>query len=641
MNTVVLRRRLFYISAMVALLIPLYFLGHPSVRRVSDQEGDSTLRPGGSLAQIRTAYSLHHSDLGELAPASESARLATLGLRGVAATILWHKAEYYKREKYFDRLAATVNQLRILQPHFIKVWEFQAHNLAWNVSVEFDDYRQRYEWVKKGIHFLIDGSKYNKSRTEMPFELGWAFGNKLGMSDEKTQFRELYRNDRNFHNEVEERTNLDLTQAAGQGPDGKPDNWRSGSLWYRESYRMVDAGSRPARSPLMFYCKAAQWQYKHAEGLQAEGYLGEEARNAWKLAGTDWYEYGQRQIRTSFGTIIFLNELQSAYSRFEEEWEKFKEFYGDVYTRAYDAKYQSLPSEQRIAFDKDPGDRSIDEVRLAEFAKSTLEVDPLQLAKELPPSKQVQGIEIANQLKILRERIDHIDRYRNQINYPYWEARCEAEQDDSALLARSSMYAAEKLFDLGKLDEAISKYDTAWTAWARLFNRYPALIFDSEIDEVVNAVERYRKQFLDTADSQLPADFPLNNFLEFRSLYGEEISDNSLMTLAAAWPKKYPDRNFLDDMLSRHPSKLNAAAAEPAQPSEPQEPSSPSEPAGAEEPSAQEPSDQDAAGEEQPDSLEPEQQPEQQPEQEPEQQPEQEPAIEAVEEPVGPEGAAN
>jgi hypothetical protein len=479
MNTLVLRRRLIYISAMVLLLIPLYFLGHPSVRSVGEQGTESTLRQGGTLAQIRSRYSLHHSDLGELDPASESARLATLGLRGVASTILWQKAEYYKREKYFDRLAATVNQLRILQPHFIKVWEFQAHNLAWNVSVEFDDYRQRYEWVKKGIHFLIDGSKYNKSRTEMPFELGWAFGNKMGMSDERLQFREMYRNDRNFHNEVEDRSGMDLTQAAGQGPDGKPDNWRGGALWYDESYRMVDSGSRPARSPLMFYCKSAQWQYKHAEAIQADGYLGEEARTAWKLAGNSWQDYGQRQIRTSFGTLIFLTELKSALDRYEQEMQRFKEFCGDVYTDAYDEQYQRLTEEQRSALEKEYLDLSIEEMQQLEFAKQELEqLSPIQIAKKLPTEKQIKGLEMANQLGILRTRIDHIDRYRNQINYDYWESRCIAEQDDAALLARTNMHEAENLLDLGKLQEALEKYDAAWRHWDDVFNTYPQLIID-------------------------------------------------------------------------------------------------------------------------------------------------------------------
>ncbi len=592
MNTVVLRRRLVYISAMVLLLIPLYFLGHPSVRSTSSDSADSTLRQGGTLSQIRTKYSLHHSDLGELAPASESARLATLGLRGVAATILWHKAEYYKREKYFDRLAATVNQLRILQPHFIKVWEFQAHNLAWNVSVEFDDYRQRYEWVKKGIHFLIDGSKYNKARTEMPFELGWAFGNKMGMSDERLQFRELYRNDRNFHNEVEDRTNMDLTQAAGQGPDGKPDNWRSGALWYQESYRMVDAGSRAARSPLMFYCKAPQWQYKHAEAIQGDGFLGEEARNAWKLAGSGWYEYGQRQIRTSFGTIIFLNELQAAESRYEEEWERFKEFCGDLYTSAYQQKLTLLTPEQKQAYDKQPLDRSVEEVRLAELAKQTLEVDPAEIARAMPAAKQVQALEMANQLKNLRVRIDHIDRYRNQINYAYWETRCEAEQDDDALLARSSMYNAERLFDVGKLDEAIESYNTSWVGWGRLFNRFPSLMFDSEVDEVEEAVVRYRTKFLDADEADLPDDFPLANFLKFRALYDEEMADPSLMGLAAEWPRKYPGRNFLDDMLAKHAAQqeTEAGVIQSSEPTEPQESEVEEEKAAAEQSEEEDPS---------------------------------------------------
>ncbi len=47
MNTVVLRRRLIYICAMVALLIPLYVLGRPSLR---DKTGEVT-RPGGTLGQ--------------------------------------------------------------------------------------------------------------------------------------------------------------------------------------------------------------------------------------------------------------------------------------------------------------------------------------------------------------------------------------------------------------------------------------------------------------------------------------------------------------------------------------------------------------------------------------------------------------
>lgn len=544
MNTLVLRRRLIYISIMVALLIPLYFLGHPSVR---DKDG-SAIQEGGSLAAIRTNYDLNHSDVGELDPASESARLATLGLRGVAATILWQRAEHYKREKYFDRLSATVNQLRILQPHYVKVWEFQAHNLAWNVSVEFDDYRQRYEWVKKGIDFLIDGSKYNKKRTEMPFELGWAFGNKMGMSDERVQFRELFRNDRNFHNEIENRCNLSFLQPSALGPDSKPDNWRCGALWYQRSYDMVDAGSNPARSPLMFYVKAPQWQYKHADAIQLEGYLGEEARTAWRLAGTQWNTYGQRLIKTSYGTTIFLTEMDIAQARLQELENEFHQFCGEGYTKALQARRDQLTPEQIAALDKSQESLSPVELRLAESARLMLKIPVSELLLDIPEEKKVKALEMAGQLNLLATRIDHIGRYRDQVNYPYWEARCVAEQDDAALAARTNIYEAAKLMDLGKLKEALDSYDQAWVQWANLFNHYPAVMIDDTALEVEKAITYYL-QIRDIPNP--PVDFPLNKFLKFRQLYESgNWNDKPVVTsLISQWPKRFPGRNFLEDVL--------------------------------------------------------------------------------------------
>jgi len=49
-----------------------------------------------------------------------------------------------------------------IQPSFVKVWEHQAHNLSYNISMEFDDYEYRYQWVKKGIGFLKQGIPHNK-----------------------------------------------------------------------------------------------------------------------------------------------------------------------------------------------------------------------------------------------------------------------------------------------------------------------------------------------------------------------------------------------------------------------------------------------------------------------------------------------
>ena len=111
-RTTSFRRKLIYLTVMVAMLIPLYLLGQPA-------GGDGDL--GGRLSVMRNEYNIAESDLGEISPASETMKLASLGLRGVAATLLWNKAHEYRVMHEWDRLKATLNNIAFLQPHFDKV----------------------------------------------------------------------------------------------------------------------------------------------------------------------------------------------------------------------------------------------------------------------------------------------------------------------------------------------------------------------------------------------------------------------------------------------------------------------------------------------------------------------------------------
>ena len=78
----ILGRKLVYLVILLAMLVPLYLLGQPS-----GGVGD----PGGQLSEMRDKFNIAESDLGEISPASETMKLASLGLRGVAATLLWKK----------------------------------------------------------------------------------------------------------------------------------------------------------------------------------------------------------------------------------------------------------------------------------------------------------------------------------------------------------------------------------------------------------------------------------------------------------------------------------------------------------------------------------------------------------------------
>jgi len=119
------------------LLVPISALSQPA---------DSTSK-GGKLAKLRQEYGLSQTNLGEVDPTSETMRLATLGLKNVAVTLLWDRANHYKKVEDWTNLSAVLEQMTKLQPNFFSVWDFQAHNLSYNLSFEFDNYRDRYAWV--------------------------------------------------------------------------------------------------------------------------------------------------------------------------------------------------------------------------------------------------------------------------------------------------------------------------------------------------------------------------------------------------------------------------------------------------------------------------------------------------------------
>ena len=90
------------------LLVPLSALSQPA---------DSASK-GGKLAKLREEYALSQANLGEIDPTSESMRLATLGLKNVAVTLLWDRANHYKKTEDWTNLSAVLEQMTKLQPNY-------------------------------------------------------------------------------------------------------------------------------------------------------------------------------------------------------------------------------------------------------------------------------------------------------------------------------------------------------------------------------------------------------------------------------------------------------------------------------------------------------------------------------------------
>lgn len=525
-------RKIVYILMIVGLLLPLYFLGRPATKSA------------GKITELRSRYRIGQADLGKLDPTSESMRLATLGMRGIASTILWIRADYYKEEKYFDRFSATLNQIALLQPHFISVWQHQAHNLSYNVSPEFEDYRQRYEWVKKGIDYLVKGTKFNSRKPILQYELGHYVGNKLGKADEKRQYRELFRNDNEFHQYFVDK-GLNALADDAMGPDRKPDNWLVGKQWFEAAYQLVSAGALIKKSPHLLYSYAPLWQMYHSEAIEEEGVLDERARFAWERAGREWIDFGNRELGGATGDAVILRSLDARRKAVAELKEKFESLTGDAKNAAIQVKRSKVPEAQLAIYDKPREERSFEENRTAMEVKVQLEPTYQEIAGQLPRGKQIEALELADQLARAEIALQDTNSLRDQVNYAYWDVRASAEQQQMMVDARRLMYEANKLIDVADVKGAVEKYEAAWVRWDKVFRYYPVVMTEEVGEEVYKSVNRYKRLI----DIELDDKFVLAEFMDFRRAYDADYLSFDVEKTLSAWSQRSSELGSPEDFF--------------------------------------------------------------------------------------------
>jgi hypothetical protein len=514
-------RKVAYIGAIALLLLPIAALSQPATLN----PGKAEHYAGGVLAQLRSRHNLAQAELGEIDPASETMKLSTLGLRGVAANILWNWANYYKKIEDWDKLEMTVNQIIRLQPNFVEVWDFQAHNLSYNVSVEFDDYRMRYQWVKKGIEFLILGTHYNRDEPGLLRQLGWFVGQKIGRADEHLQFRRLFRDDKDFHQTFRE--NGVEVEPDGLGADGKPDNWLVGKLWYEKAVNAHINAGKPIRgtTPLLFYSGAPMSMMNSAAAMNKDGYFFENAQNEWRHAKEAWRFYGERALPTSAGFEIRLNEKEQLNDRIEQNRAELNRLCPGAEEQIRKEKMDRLSPDKRAVLEMPANERSADQHSLFYEADQETKVYPRdyigRAAKREDGPKVRQLVDQIDEDELTRHQID---LNRKIVNFEYWRTRADSELSEEAPQAHSSVYDADKLQVSGEdLAKARALYEKAWQLYAKLFEKFPELMDNAEAQDLVDSVGHYR-DVLGQLDEPFPASFPLWALLD-KHYKGQQIRD--------------------------------------------------------------------------------------------------------------------
>ncbi|HEX3856041.1 MAG TPA: hypothetical protein VHY30_01950 [Verrucomicrobiae bacterium] len=105
------------------------------------------------------------------------------GFRGLISNFLWIRANDLQQDDKFFEAAQLATWITDLEPHFTQVWLFQAWNMAYNISVKFKDFPDRWRWVEHGIELLRDdGLRYNPNNVLIHRELAWFFQHKMGQN---------------------------------------------------------------------------------------------------------------------------------------------------------------------------------------------------------------------------------------------------------------------------------------------------------------------------------------------------------------------------------------------------------------------------------------------------------------------------
>ena len=123
----------------------------------------------------------HTAVLENAPPVLAFTTVALGGFRGLISNLLWIRANDLQQDDKFFEAAQLADWITKLEPTFTQVWLFQGWNMAYNISVKFKDFPDRWRWVERGIELLRDdGLRYNPNDVLIHRELAWFFQHKMG-----------------------------------------------------------------------------------------------------------------------------------------------------------------------------------------------------------------------------------------------------------------------------------------------------------------------------------------------------------------------------------------------------------------------------------------------------------------------------
>ncbi|MDA7950648.1 MAG: hypothetical protein MPJ24_04085 [Pirellulaceae bacterium] len=429
------RNKIIYLVVIVALIFPLSMLGMPATGTGENRVAS------GMLASIRDEHGLGTANLGKVDPSGASMQLAMLGMKNVAAHILWSKALHYGKTEQFDKVSATVKQIVALHPYFFKVWDFEAHNLSYNISAQFDDVEVRYHWLKKGTSFMMEGFEYNANQSRFPKTIARHVGSKIDKADEKIQYRQYFRDDKAFHDELDRMVEID----SSRGIDQKPHHWLVSRLWSKQMVDLLDSGKAhiETQTPVLVYSAPAKAYSYYSKRSEESGHFDAYIKNAWKRTERDWVEFASRSFPTLRGGVVKIEDLVVYQDQQALANERLTELVPGVREKLYEERLTEILAE--------PPFNGLSEAEMPpvlipeyEMAKRRARVlDEEVFLARIPEEHRAEAKMLIRRSLDLSSKVFSINQDIASANYLFFREEYTVEQQESALKARELFYKAK------------------------------------------------------------------------------------------------------------------------------------------------------------------------------------------------------
>ncbi len=106
------------------------------------------------LHEMRRKYDLTNRPVKGLSPQLALTTQVLSWARGIIIDVLWIRMDTLKKQGRHYELVQLADWACKLAPHIPEVWDIQAWNMAYNISVQVDYFPDRWAWIKAGIELL-------------------------------------------------------------------------------------------------------------------------------------------------------------------------------------------------------------------------------------------------------------------------------------------------------------------------------------------------------------------------------------------------------------------------------------------------------------------------------------------------------